>query len=101
MGAKIIDRGRGPEIAGTRITVYDVMNTSKRVGAMIRLRACFACPRRSPPGNHVKTSVTSWIMRRLYPREPRASARLQTVRVRLGAPDDAGRILAARGARGQ
>jgi len=26
MGAKIIDRGRGPEIAGTRITVYDVMN---------------------------------------------------------------------------
>ena len=26
MGAKIIDRGRGPEIAGTRITVYDVMD---------------------------------------------------------------------------
>jgi hypothetical protein len=24
MGAKIIDRGRGPEIEGTRITVYDV-----------------------------------------------------------------------------
>jgi uncharacterized protein (DUF433 family) len=26
MGAQIIDRGRGPEIAGTRITVYDVMD---------------------------------------------------------------------------
>ena len=25
MGARIIDRGRGPEIEGTRITVYDVM----------------------------------------------------------------------------
>ena len=24
--AKIIDRGRGPEIAGTRITVFDVMD---------------------------------------------------------------------------
>ena len=26
MGAQIIDRGRGPEIEGTRITVYDVMD---------------------------------------------------------------------------
>ena len=26
MDAKIIDRGRGPEIAGTRITVYDVLD---------------------------------------------------------------------------
>jgi uncharacterized protein (DUF433 family) len=26
MGAKIIDRGRGPEIEGIRITVYDVMD---------------------------------------------------------------------------
>jgi uncharacterized protein (DUF433 family) len=26
MGAKISDRGRGPEIEGTRITVYDVMD---------------------------------------------------------------------------
>jgi uncharacterized protein (DUF433 family) len=26
MSAKIIDRGRGPEIEGTRITVYDVMD---------------------------------------------------------------------------
>jgi len=25
MGAQIIDRGRGPEIEGTRITVYDVV----------------------------------------------------------------------------
>ncbi len=27
--AKIIDRGRGPEIAGTRITVYDVVDYHK------------------------------------------------------------------------
>jgi len=26
MTARIIDRGRGPEIEGTRITVYDVMD---------------------------------------------------------------------------
>ncbi len=26
MSTKIIDRGRGPEIAGTRITVYDVVD---------------------------------------------------------------------------
>ena len=26
MGAKIINRGRGPEIEGTRITVYDVLD---------------------------------------------------------------------------
>jgi uncharacterized protein (DUF433 family) len=26
MGAQIIDRGRGPEIAGTRLTVYDVVD---------------------------------------------------------------------------
>src|SRR6266581_2996586 len=26
MGANIIDRGRGPEIEGTRITVYDVVD---------------------------------------------------------------------------
>jgi len=29
MGATIIDRGRGPEIAGTRITVYDVWDYLK------------------------------------------------------------------------
>lgn len=29
MGANIIDRGRGPEIEGTRITVYDVMDYLK------------------------------------------------------------------------
>ena len=26
MQARIIDRGRGPEIAGTRITVYDILD---------------------------------------------------------------------------
>jgi uncharacterized protein (DUF433 family) len=29
MPAQIIDRGRGPEIAGTRITVYDIMDYLK------------------------------------------------------------------------
>jgi uncharacterized protein (DUF433 family) len=29
MNATIIDRGRGPEIAGTRITVYDIWDYAK------------------------------------------------------------------------
>jgi len=43
MVAQIIDRGRGPEIAGTRITVYDVMDYHKhgwhrdRIAAQFRL----------------------------------------------------------------
>ena len=36
MGAKIIDRGRGPEIEGTRITVYDVMDYLPEADATIR-----------------------------------------------------------------
>ena len=41
--AEIIHRGRGPEIAGTRITVYDVMDYRKhgwhrdRIAALFRL----------------------------------------------------------------
>lgn len=41
--SKIIDRGRGPEIAGTRITVYDVMDYYKhgwhrdRIAMLFRL----------------------------------------------------------------
>ena len=41
--ATIINRGRGPEIAGTRITVYDVMDYRKhgwprdRIAALFRL----------------------------------------------------------------
>jgi uncharacterized protein (DUF433 family) len=41
--SKIIDRGRGPEIAGTRITVYDVMDYYKdgwhrdQIAALFRL----------------------------------------------------------------
>jgi uncharacterized protein (DUF433 family) len=41
--AEIINRGRGPEIAGTRITVYDVMDYRKhgwhrdRIAALFRL----------------------------------------------------------------
>jgi uncharacterized protein (DUF433 family) len=43
MVAQIINRGRGPEIAGTRITVYDVMDYRKhgwhrdRIAAQFRL----------------------------------------------------------------
>jgi uncharacterized protein (DUF433 family) len=44
--AKIIDRGRGPEIAGTRITVYDVMDYYKngwhrdQIAGLFRLSSC-------------------------------------------------------------
>jgi uncharacterized protein (DUF433 family) len=43
MGAKIINRGRGPEIEGTRITVYDVFDYARqgwhrdRIAALFRL----------------------------------------------------------------
>jgi uncharacterized protein (DUF433 family) len=43
MGAKIINRGRGPEIEGTRITVYDVWDYTRqgwhrdRIAALFRL----------------------------------------------------------------
>jgi uncharacterized protein (DUF433 family) len=43
MGAKIINRGRGPEIEGTRITVYDVLDYARqgwhrdRIAALFRL----------------------------------------------------------------
>ena len=43
MGAKIINRGRGPEIEGTRITVFDVLDYRKhgwhrdRIAALLRL----------------------------------------------------------------
>ncbi len=43
MGAKIINRGRGPEIEGTRITVYDVFDYAQqgwhrdRIAALFRL----------------------------------------------------------------
>lgn len=43
MGAKIINRGRGPEIEGTRITVYDVFDYTRhgwhrdRIAALFRL----------------------------------------------------------------
>jgi uncharacterized protein (DUF433 family) len=43
MPAQIINRGRGPEIAGTRITVYDVMDYRKhgwhrdRIAGLFRL----------------------------------------------------------------
>jgi uncharacterized protein (DUF433 family) len=44
--AEIINRGRGPEIAGTRITVYDVMDYRKhgwhcdRIASLFSLSAC-------------------------------------------------------------
>ncbi len=43
MGTEIINRGRGPEIKGTRITVYDVLGYAKagwhrdRIAALFRL----------------------------------------------------------------
>ena len=43
MSSKIINRGRGPEIEGSRITVYDVMDYSQqgwhrdRIAALFRL----------------------------------------------------------------
>jgi len=43
MSAKIIHRGRGPEIEGTRITVYDVLDYARqgwhrdRIAALFRL----------------------------------------------------------------
>lgn len=39
--AKIIDRGRGPEIAGTRITVYDVMDYLKNGWGRERIASLF------------------------------------------------------------
>jgi uncharacterized protein (DUF433 family) len=41
MIAKIIDRGRGPEIAGTRITVYNVMDYYKHGWHRDRIAAQF------------------------------------------------------------
>jgi uncharacterized protein (DUF433 family) len=43
MSAKIINRGRGPEIEGTRITVYDILDYARqgwhrdRIAALFRL----------------------------------------------------------------
>jgi uncharacterized protein (DUF433 family) len=39
---EIIDRGRGPEIAGTRITVYDVMDYLKHGWHRDRIAALFS-----------------------------------------------------------
>jgi uncharacterized protein (DUF433 family) len=41
MEAKIIDRGRGPEIAGTRITVYDVLDYHKNGWHRDRIASLF------------------------------------------------------------
>ncbi len=41
MPAEIINRGRGPEIAGTRITVYDVMDYRKHGWHRDRIAAQF------------------------------------------------------------
>src|SRR5437773_10890190 len=41
MVAQIINRGRGPEIAGTRITVYDVMDYRKHGWHRDRIAAQF------------------------------------------------------------
>lgn len=41
MGAKIINRGRGPEIEGTRITVYDVFDYARKGWHRDRIAALF------------------------------------------------------------
>ncbi len=42
MAAEIINRGRGPEIKGTRITVYDVMDYRKHGWHRDRIAALFS-----------------------------------------------------------
>ena len=44
MGAQIIDRGRGPEIAGTRITVYDVMDYLQEGWRSAQMAGVFRLP---------------------------------------------------------
>lgn len=44
MATKIIDRGRGPEIEGTRITVYDVMDYLKGDWRAPQISAVFRLP---------------------------------------------------------
>ena len=44
MAAKIIDRGRGPEIEGTRITVYDVVDYLKEDWRAEQIAAMFRLP---------------------------------------------------------
>src|SRR4026208_1823665 len=41
MFAKIIDRGRGPDVAGTRITVYNILDFSKHGWHRDRIAAHF------------------------------------------------------------
>jgi uncharacterized protein (DUF433 family) len=44
MTAKIIDRGRGPEIQGTRITVYDVVDYWKKGWRHDKIAGLFRLP---------------------------------------------------------
>lgn len=44
MTAKIIDRGRGPEIEGTRITVYDVVDYWKKDWTHDQIAGLFRLP---------------------------------------------------------
>lgn len=44
MATKIIDRGRGPEIEGTRITVYDVIDYWKDDWRAAQIAAVFRLP---------------------------------------------------------
>ena len=48
--AKIVNTGRGPEIAGTRITVYDVISTRSHAPAWERGCAAVGNTQRSPLG---------------------------------------------------
>ena len=44
MGAKILDRGRGPEIEGTRITVYDVLDYTQEGWRYDQIAGLFRLP---------------------------------------------------------
>lgn len=44
MGSKIIDRGRGPEIEGTRITIYDVVDYWKEGWRYDQIAGLFRLP---------------------------------------------------------
>ncbi len=49
MSAKIINRGRGPEIEGTRITVYDVLDYVSQGWHRDRIAALFRLSSRDIP----------------------------------------------------
>jgi hypothetical protein len=63
-GAKIIDRGRGAEIEGLRITVYDIVGYLQEGWRYDQVTGLFRLPRTTsqPPSSISKpTKRTSWV----------------------------------------